>query len=359
MSIFDMATVDPERACQDAKDAGLVVHRVDPLNCETPLSSLTGGSVMPNARFYIRNHFQIPDLDATTWRLRVGGLVDRPLSLSLPQLRAMPLAAATVTLECAGNGRSQFEPPVPGEQWNLGAVSTAEWAGVPLVEVLERAGVRVSAQEVVFRGADRGAVDGGRMPVCFERSLSLDQIGESGALLAYAMNGEALPSGHGFPVRLVVPGWYGVASVKWLTDITVTDRPFAGYFQVDRYHIDGEPLTLQGVRSLVIEPRLGEPVEPGEVVIRGVAWSGAAPIARVEVEIDGGPWQLATLVGERHRHSWRWWELPVRYETAGDIVVRARATDMAGRTQPERPASNPLGYANNAIHEVVVSVGGS
>jgi DMSO/TMAO reductase YedYZ molybdopterin-dependent catalytic subunit len=153
-----------------------------------------------------------------------------------------------------------------------------------------------------------------------------------------------------------MPGWYGVASVKWLTDIKVTDRPFLGYFQVDRYHIDGEPLALQRVRSLIIEPRLGEPVHVGDVVIRGVAWSGAAPIARVEVGIDDGPWQLATLVGERRRHSWQWWELPIRCEAAGDITVRARATDLAGRTQPDRPSANALGYANNAVHEVVVSV---
>jgi hypothetical protein len=166
------------------------------------------------------------------------------------------------------------------------------------------------------------------------------------------MNGEALllsrfPCGSWCPVGTV-------ASVKWLTDIEVTDEPFAGYFQVDRYQIDGEPLTLQRAFTDRRAPAR-QAVEPGDIVVRGVAWSGPGP-SHVLVAIDGGPWQLATLVGERRRHSWQWWELPMGWETTGDFTVRARATDMAGRAQPDRPCSNPLGYANNAVHEVVVSV---
>jgi DMSO/TMAO reductase YedYZ molybdopterin-dependent catalytic subunit len=269
----------------------------------------------------------------------------------------MPSATAVVTLECAGNGRSRLEPPVSGEQWGVGAVSTAEWTGVPLTEVLERAGVRATAQEVVFRGADRGGVEGREGRVRFERSLPVDYVRSAGALLAHVMNGEELPVHHGYPVRLVVPGWYAVASVKWLTEIALIDRPFDGHFQIDRYHIDGEPVTLQEVRSLIIEPRPGDAVEVGDIVIRGVAWSGAAPIARVDVRIDDRPWQLATLIGERRRHSWQWWELLARCETSGDITVRAKATDLAGRTQPDQPRWNPLGYGNNVIHEVRVNVG--
>jgi DMSO/TMAO reductase YedYZ molybdopterin-dependent catalytic subunit len=352
----DVPSLDPEVACQDALDAGLVVHRAHPLNCETPLPALTGGVVMPNARFYVRNHFQIPDLDPATWRLQVGGLVERPLTLSLAQLRAMPSATTVVTLECAGNGRSSLEPPVSGEQWGVGAVSTAEWTGVPLTEVMERAGVRGTAREIVFRGADRGEVEGRDGSVHFERSLLVDHLRSAGALLAYAMNGDELPVHHGYPLRLVVPGWYAVASVKWLTEIELIDRLFDGHFQVDRYHIDGEPVTLQRVRSLIIEPRPGDAVEAGEIVIRGVAWSGAAPIARVEVRIDEQPWQLATLVGERRPHSWQWWELPVRCETSGAITVQARATDLAGRTQPDQPQWNPLGYSNNVVHQRRVTV---
>jgi DMSO/TMAO reductase YedYZ molybdopterin-dependent catalytic subunit len=350
-----MSVVNPEKA-RPALHAGLVVRRAHPLNCETPLSALTGGVVTPSARFYIRNHFGIPHLDPAGWRLHVDGLVKRRLSLDLGQLRAMPSASAVVTLECAGNGRGGLEPPVPGEQWDLGAVSTAEWTGVPLTEVLDRAGVEAAAREVVFRGADRGRVDGhpGRVP--FERSLPADLLGQAGALLAYAMNGEELPVHHGYPLRLVMPGWYAVASVKWLTGIQLTGRPFDGHFQVNRYHIDGEPLSLQRVRSLIVEPAPGGTLAPGEIVIRGVAWSGAAPVARVEVRIGDAPWQPATLVGDRHRHGWQWWELPARLAGPGHITIRARATDLAGRTQPDRPQWNPLGYANNAIHQVRLAV---
>lgn len=352
--------VDPEEACQTALEAGLLVHRAHPLNGETSIASLMGGVVVPNAHFYVRNHFQIPRLDPASWSLEVKGLVERPLQLGLRDLHNLPSETSVVTLECAGNGRFQLDPPVPGEQWRLGAVSTAEWTGAPLAEVLDRAGVTPQAREVVFRGADSGAVDGHEASISFERSLSVDVARESGALLAYAMNGEAIPLQHGYPVRLVVPAWYGVASVKWLTEIEVTDRPFEGYFQAEKYQYewerDGElalePVTLQQVRALVTEPSAGGEVEPGELAVRGVAWSGAAAIAHVEVSVDDGPWQEARLVGERHRHSWQWWELLTRLDRRGPVTVRARATDLAGRSQPERPRWNSLGYGNNAIHEV-------
>jgi DMSO/TMAO reductase YedYZ molybdopterin-dependent catalytic subunit len=355
----EVPALDPEDACQEALDAGLVVRRAHPLNCETSLPALTGGVVMPSARFYVRNHFQIPDLDPASWRLDVDGLVERRLSLSLAQLRAMPSASAVITLECAGNGRAGFEPPIQGEQWGFGAVSTAEWIGVPLTEVLDRAGVRATAREVVFRGADTGHVDGRDGRVHFERSMPVEHLRQADALLAYAMNGEELPACHGYPLRLVVPGWYAVASVKWLTGIRLTERPFNGHFQVDRYHIDGDPVSLQRVRSLIIEPVPGERAEPGGHLIRGVAWSGAAPIAKVEVSIDDAPWQPATMVGDRRRHGWQWWELPARRTGPGYVTIRARATDLAGRTQPDRPQWNTLGYGNNAIHEVCLTVAAS
>jgi DMSO/TMAO reductase YedYZ molybdopterin-dependent catalytic subunit len=348
----EVPELNPDEACRAAIDTGLVVRRAHPLNCETPLPALIGGAVMPNARFYVRNHFGIPGLDPARWRLNLGGLVDRHLSLGLAQLRAMPSASAVVTLECAGNGRAGLKPSAPGEQWGTGAVSTAEWTGVPLTEVLDRAGVQATAREVVFRGADRGRVDGQGEHVHFERSLPVGQAGHAGALLAYAMNGEALPAWHGYPLRLVVPGWYAVASVKWLTEIELIAQPFRGHFQADRYHINGEPLSLQRVRSLIIEPAPGATTGLGDITIRGVAWSGAAPIAQVEVSIDGAPWQPARLVGEPRRHSWQWWERPARLARPGDITIRARATDMARQTQPGQPPWNPLGYANNAIHEI-------
>ncbi|OBH04584.1 hypothetical protein A5696_04665 [Mycobacterium sp. E2699] len=343
---------------------GLVVHREDPLNCETSLAALVGGVVMPANHFYVRNHFTTPVLDPERYELTVSGLVDRPLRLRLRDLHNLPAQSLVATLECAGNGRVRFDPPVDGEQWHFGAASTAEWTGVPLAEVLDRAGVAPGAHHVVFRGADTGLVDGATAPVRFERALSLDDARDSGTLIAYAMNGEPLPLQHGRPVRLIVPGWYSVASVKWLTEIEVIDRPFEAFFQTKRYHYewerDGrvvrEPVRLQRVRALIAQPSDGASVTAGEFVVRGVAWSGAAPIDRVDVSIGGGPWRPARLVGERRRHSWQWWELFARCDVRGATTVRARATDRAGNTQPELPEWNRLGYGGNAIQTVSVQV---
>jgi DMSO/TMAO reductase YedYZ molybdopterin-dependent catalytic subunit len=334
-----LPAVDPEEACQQAIEDGLVVHRAHPLNGEISIPALIGGVVM-------------------------HGLVERPLNLSWRDIANLPTQAKVVTLECAGNGRSTLQPRASGEQWNLGAVSTAEWTGVPLVEVLDRAGVRTNGRYIVFRGADRGTVDGHPEAIAFERSLSLQDARGSEALLAYAMNGEALPLPHGFPLRLIVPGWYAVASVKWLTEIEVVDQPFEGHYQTGSYYIERdtggqmerEPLSLQRVRSLITEPAGEAEVQRGELVVRGVAWSGAAPIAGVEVRLGDAPWQPARMLGEPKRHSWQWWELITRTDRPGDCVIRARATDLSGRRQPDVPEWNRLGYCNNAIQTVRITV---
>jgi anti-anti-sigma factor len=359
-----LTALDPEEAYQQAFDAGMVVHRAHPLNCETSIPALMGGVVMPNQRFYVRNHFQMPQLDPSRWRLNLLGLVERPMSLSLRDLVKMPSQTQFVTLECAGNGRSLLSPRVNGEQWNLGAVSTAEWTGVPLAEVLDRAGVKAGAKEVVFRGADSGKLDGRSEPIRFERGLRINDAQGCEALLAYAMNGETLPIQHGYPLRVIIPGWYAVASVKWLTEIEVISGVFSGHYQTETYFFEWqrggqlirEPVSVQRVRSLITEPEPDTEVEQGELPIRGVAWSGAAPIARVEVRIGGGPWQDARLVGERKRHSWQGWELIARLEQPGSTVISARATDMASRTQPDSPEWNRLGYGSNAIQKVRVDV---
>jgi DMSO/TMAO reductase YedYZ molybdopterin-dependent catalytic subunit len=316
---------------------------------------------MPNAHFYVRNHFRTPTLDPDTWRLDVGGLVERPIALNLRDLSRLPTETRVVTLECAGNGRYTLDPAVDGEPWRLGAVSTAEWTGVPLAEVLDRVGVRPDASEVIFRGADRGIVDGRADQVHFERSLPLDTARQAQALLAYAMNGEPLPLQHGYPVRLVVPSWYGVASVKWLTTIELSDHVFEGYFQTTKYWYEPvgaprEPVMLQRVRALITDPGDGDQLPPGETTVRGVAWSGAAPTARVEVSLNHGPWQDARLLGDRQRHRWQWWELQTHLDQRGLTSIRARATDLAGRTQPDVPDWNAHGYGNNAVQEAVVTV---
>jgi DMSO/TMAO reductase YedYZ molybdopterin-dependent catalytic subunit len=257
-----------------------------------------------------------------------------------------------------------FNPPIEGEKWNLGAVSTAEWTGVPLMELIDRAGPRAGVIEAVFRGADRGSVEGYAAPVRFERSLSLADARGMGALLAYAMNGEPLPIQHGYPLRLIVPDWYAVASVKWLNDIEMTDRPLVAYYQTDKYWYewerDGqrvrEPVSLQRVRALLTEPAPYGEVPRGDLAVRGVAWSGASPIARVQVSLNDGDWHDARLIGDRRRHSWQWWEMMVRVTEPGEVVLRARATDLAGRSQPEAAEWNRLGYGNNSIQRVPVRV---
>jgi DMSO/TMAO reductase YedYZ molybdopterin-dependent catalytic subunit len=345
-------------------DPGLVVLREEPLNCETSLAALIGGVVTPSARFYVRNHFTTPVLDPELYELTVTGMVERPSRLRLRDLQNMPSESLVVTLECAGNGRARFDPPVAGEQWRYGAARTAEWTGVPLLEVLGRAGLTPGAHDVVFRGADAGLVAGATAPVRFERALSVEDACGSGALVAYAMNGEPLPLQHGRPVRLIVPGWYGVASVKWLTEIEVIGQPFDGFFQEERYTYewerDGatvrEPVRLQRVRALIAEPADGASVTGDEFVVRGVAWSGAAPIERVDVCIGEGPWQPARLIGERGRYSWQRWELFTQCDVRGPRTVRARATDQDGRTQPKRPEWNRLGYGGNAIQTISIVV---
>jgi DMSO/TMAO reductase YedYZ molybdopterin-dependent catalytic subunit len=197
--------------------------------------------------------------------------------------------------------------------------------------------------------------------VHFERSLSLDIARDSQAILAFAMNGDALPRQHGYPVRLVMPGWYGVASVKWLTTIELSGHPSDGYFQADKYWYETdrtprEPVTLQQVSALITDPGEGEERHRGNVTVRGVAWSGAAPIARVDVSINDGSWQQARLVGDCHQHSWRWWELHANLAQPGTNSIRARATDLAGRTQPAQPRWNRHGYGNNVIQQVLVRV---
>ena len=354
--------LDPEEACQQAIDAGLVVHRARPLNCETSLPALVGGVVMPNARFYVRNHFQIPTIEADTFTLTVKGLVEWPLTLSLANLRKMRSQTLIGTLECAGNGRTLFDPPPDGEKWEFGAVSTAEWTGIPLSEVLDLADPKPGATDVVFHGADSGTVPGRADPIRFGRSLAIEHAKRGDALLAFAMNGEPLPVLHGYPLRLIVPRWYAVASVKWLTDIEVTDRPFLGFYQAERYWYewprDGaivrEPVTLQRVRAVITEPAAQATVPRGSLAVRGVAWSGAGPIDRVDVSVNDGPWERTELIAEPSRHSWQPWQLMTHVYHAGALTLRARATDADGNTQPTQPEWNRLGYGNNAIQVVPI-----
>lgn len=333
-----------------------------PLNAEAPLEVLDR-PLTPSGLFYVRNHFDVPEVDAAGWRLRVEGAVARPLELSVDALGALPARTEAVTLECAGNGRRFVTPRPPGTPWGLGAVSTARFTGVPLADVLDRAGVGKDAREVVFSGADRGPVASGRT-VAFERSLPVAEARRPEVLLAWAMDDRPLPPEHGFPLRLVVPGWYAMASVKWLSRIRVSEEPFRGWFQRDRYVYlgeegvpDGTPVRRMRPRALIARPANGAALPPGAVEVVGSAWSGTGPIRRVQVSADGGAeWRDADLdppAGPHAATPWRWrWDA-----TPGEHELVARAIDSAGRGQPMTSRRNRLGYGNNVASSVRVRVG--
>lgn len=337
----------------------LVILAKQPLVAETRLD-LQSEKVTPNDRWFIRNHYDVPRLDATSWRLSIKGGVDRPRQLSLDDLRALPSRQIPAVLECAGNARSFLPPPTEGNPFNYGAVSAASFTGVALADVLSSAGLRNGVREIVFRGADRGFEKNVGKEINFERSLPLEIAMHPDTILAYAMNGEPLPNDHGYPLRVVVPGWYGVASVKWLLEIEAITEPFGGYFQKLRYIMPGgpepSPLQERRVRAVFTAPEDGSTLKAGRIEVRGLAWSGNDPVTRVDVSYDGGQtWQPAELEQPESPYSWQRWRVAWS-ANAGTHDLRVRATDARGRTQPERAEWNLLGYANNGIQHRVVRV---
>jgi DMSO/TMAO reductase YedYZ molybdopterin-dependent catalytic subunit len=338
----------------------------EPLNAETDLGEHVG-VITPNSRFYKRNHFAIPQIERDAWRLVVSGEVERDLDLSFAQVRALPQRTVLTTMECAGNGRAYMDPQPPGEPWRYGAVSAAEWTGVPLAAVLGLARPRAETREIIFEGADSGYVRDADQTMAYVRSLPLEDALHPDTLLAYAMNGEELPVEHGFPLRLIVPGWYGMASVKWLARIEARAEPLSSFFQRDRYILDtahGDsaaatmPLTRMAPRSLILEPQDGAALSPGKQRIRGVAWSGAGPVTRVEVSVDDGlTWTAAEFTSAAARYAWRRWEYLWDAPMTGDAVLCSRAYDAHGNAQPAGAVQNRLGYANNGLQRVSVSMG--
>jgi DMSO/TMAO reductase YedYZ molybdopterin-dependent catalytic subunit len=340
---------------------GLVVRQKSPLNLEYQFSSLSEW-VIPTEDFFVRCHFPIPDLDAANFRLRVHGAVKKELELDLPQLRAMPARTFAAVLECAGNGRVFYEPPREGLQWQSGAVGNAVWSGVPLSDVLAQAGVRDNAVEVVLIGADRGVVDGGKKtaspgPVAFARSLPLAKATSDGVLLCHTMNGAPLTVEHGFPLRAVVGGWYGMAWVKWLTAIHVITRPFNGYWETRDYvrwgRNGGEPslvpITEAEIKSQIARPINGAVVRAGRSVrIFGAAWSGEARIEKVLVQAGGNmPFEPATLLAPDEPHAWRLFEQQWTPPAPGRYALRSRAIDAAGNVQPDTPQPDRESYLAN------------
>ena len=341
----------------------LVPVQQQPVAAATPLCAF-GDPVTPSPLVFVRHHFDEPRIDRALWRLVVEGAVREPLDLGLRDMQAMPAERRVVVLECAGNGRTLMNPTPAGAAWVLGGASIVAFTGTPLRHLLDRAGIAAEAVEVAFTGADRGAVTPGGV-VAFERSLPVATARANGPILAWEMNGEPLSQAHGAPLRLVVPGWYGVASVKWLTRIHVMTRPFHGHFQTEDYVFvgdrdvrDGTPLSAMRVRSVIARPAEGEVLRPGPVEIAGAAWSGAGPIERVDVSVDGErTWEPAELTRPDSPHAATTWRLVAHVRDPGTVRIVARAVDGAGHRQPLEPVWNARGYGNNVVHRVKASVG--
>jgi DMSO/TMAO reductase YedYZ molybdopterin-dependent catalytic subunit len=351
---------------------GLIVRQKLPLNLEFPFSTLSS-YLTPSDQFYVRNHFPAPELDPGTFHLRVEGAVERPLSLTLKDLHALPQAELTAVMECAGNGRVFYEPAREGLQWQTGAVGNARWTGVTLSSVLDAAGVAPGACEVVLVGADRGEVDGGKKTaspgrIAFARSLPLTKARQAEVLLAHSMNGEPLSGEHGAPLRAVVGGWYGMAWIKWLTQIRVVDVPFSGYWQTrDYFRWDrslGEPMLVplgrMEVKSQIARPAAGARLRAGQpVLVTGAAWSGEARIASVEIAVEGSgatDWTPARLQPQDHSHGWCLWEFPWTPTEPGRASLRCRARDEHGAVQPDTQQTDRESYAANWIVPVDVQV---
>jgi DMSO/TMAO reductase YedYZ molybdopterin-dependent catalytic subunit len=344
---------------------GLIVREQEPLNLEMPFSTLNG-FITPNESFYVRCHFPIPEIAAADWRLKIEGEVDAPFELNYDELLAMEKQTIAATLECAGNNRIFLEPKVKGVQWELGAVGNASWTGVPLSALLERAKIKSDALEVILEGSDEGEVDKPPRPagkISFSRSLPLIKA-RADVLLAYEMNGEKLSATHGFPLRAIVPGWYAMASVKWLRRIVVTAKPFNGYYQsLDYTYWDRsgalpslEPLADQQVKAEVARPANGETIPAGSPYrIHGAAWGGE--IARVEISVDSGAtWNAAQLLGQPVKNAWRLWQYDWHAPEPGRKTLMARATDSRGLTQSFERSADRGTYMINHLLPIEVEV---
>jgi len=346
---------------------GLIIRQKEPRNLETPFDQVRS-FLTPTELFYIRSHFPAPTVDLASYRLRIDGAVRDPFALTYRELRGMRSETRVAVLECAGNSRVFLVPQVEGAQWELGAVGNAEWTGVPLRALLERAGMEEDACEIVFEGADRGTpvekpVPPG--PISYARSLPRDKAVQQEVLIAYQMNGRDLPQDHGYPVRAVVPGHYGMASVKWLTRIHAVREPFQGYWQTSDYGYwddqDGQPvrrpLGEMALKSQIARPRVYEVLAPNQVyTVAGAAWAGETEVTEIAVSTDGGQtWTPAEFIDPGQRHTWRRWQfLWLAPKTPGRYTLLARAQDANGRVQRD---AHDLSYGTYVIdHPLPIEV---
>jgi DMSO/TMAO reductase YedYZ molybdopterin-dependent catalytic subunit len=348
----------------------LIVHRAAPLMAEAPLASLTG-AITPNELFHIVTIIAdpLPDIAPADWRLAVEGQVESPFSLNYDQLKALPARTITAVVECAGNSRNSVSPPLPKSFLNNGYVGNARWRGAPLRLVLERAGVKPEARDVVLEGADRGHPPFAPHEVAFAKGIPIEKALHPETLIVYEMNGAPLPREHGGPVRALVPGWYGTYHVKWLTRIEVLDRPFDGVFMTELWrvrHRDNGHIRLGmadqvAVKSLIFTPAPEETLPTGAHTIRGAAWSGGKDITSVHVSTDGGAtWRFARLLDageDGSPYAWRQWELPWEVREPGTYTLMARATDTSGAAQPFAYDLDKNGFVVNHVQPVTVKVG--
>jgi sulfane dehydrogenase subunit SoxC len=325
--------------------------------------------ITPIGMHYVLVHFDIPDVDAASYRLVVDGHVRAPLGLTLEELRSRPAVSMPVMMECAGSGRAHLAPRPVSAPWHDEAIGCAEWTGTPLRDVLEEAGLLEEAVELLFTGHDRGIDQGVEQD--YQRSLPIEEAMREDVLLAYAMNGQPLPAPHGFPLRLIVPDWYGMASVKWLRSITAIAEPFDGVQQTSLYRYrrseddPGTPVTHKKPRALMAPPGIPEflsrtrHVRAGRTIVEGRAWSGRDAVRRVEFSADGGrTWAEARLGQTVGGHGWTSWSFAWEAGAPGEYELCVRATDASGDTQPLDVAAtwNHGGYAVNAVQRVAVRI---
>src|SRR5437773_533198 len=340
-----------------SSSVGLIIRQKEPNNLETPFDQVDS-FLTPMELFYIRSHFPTPKLELAPYRLHVDGAVRNPFSLSYNELRDMPCETRVATLECAGNSRVFLVPQAEGAQWELGAVGNAEWTGVPLGALLERAGMEGGACEVVFEGADRGTpkeLPIPPAPISYARSLPRNKAMQQEVLIAYQMNGRDLPQDHGYPVRAIVPGHYGMASVKWLTRIYAVREPFRGYWQTSDYgywdYLDGKPvrraLAEMKLKSEIFRPRVYETLAPNQVcTVFGAAWAGETEVTGISLSTDGGQtWAEAEFLDPLQRYAWRRWKFDwLTPRKPGRYTLLARAKGANGSVQPDKHDPNYGSY---------------
>ena len=346
---------------------GMILRSFRFVDLESPVEYFNTW-LTPVPHFFVRNHMHEPsELDPADWRLSLAGEVEKPFTLSLAELSKLETHSVVNTLECAGNGRSLHRPQVPGVQWGKGAVGTARFSGPRLRDILHRARVKSTGRHVMFRGLDEVP---GKVPP-FIRSIPIEKALDADTLIATHMNGSPLTRHHGFPARALVPGWIGAASCKWITEIRVLDREFAGNFMSPAYRMpnqavkpgdtvkpeDTHPVTALSVKSVISGPIDGAHLKAGRVAVHGAAWAGESDIAKVEISTDGGAnWSAATLGRGQAHYAWRLWTYVWKPGKRGDYTIMSRATDTEGRTQPSTATWNPSGYLYNAIDQVNIHV---